>query len=197
MIYWPTVRPGRSYSGIVIYMQKILKSELRKLKFIEHIDKKIVNEMLKRIDSDTKLVKSENVKNHFCAFLVPIHKKSKSIYLVHHIKAQDWIPPGGHIEKNEHPIATVKREFEEELSHRLTNEVIELFDGTIKDIKINPRNPCWVHYDLWYLVYVEKLLFKFDKGEFYNAGWFTFDEALKKIKTKSYNQVVKKIRDHL
>lgn len=178
-------------------MQKILLSEIAKLKNKPHVNKQKIKLIENRINSDSKLIKSENVKSHFCSFFVPINKKTKSIYLVHHIKAQDWIPPGGHIEKNEHPIATVKREFEEELSHRLTNEVIELFDGTIKDIKINPRNPCWVHYDLLYLVYVEKLPFKFDKGEFYNAGWFTFDEALKKIKTKSYNQVVKKIHDNL
>jgi 8-oxo-dGTP diphosphatase len=178
-------------------MQTIIKSELNKLKLLKHTDKKVVDKIIKRINSDQKLVKSENIKSHFCTFFVPIHKKSKSIYLVHHIKAQDWIPPGGHIEKSEHPIDTVKREFKEELDHQLTTEIIKLFDATIKDIKDNPRNPCWMHYDLWYLVYVDKLPFKFDKGEFYDANWFSFEEALKKIKTIVFKDIVNKIQKHI
>jgi 8-oxo-dGTP pyrophosphatase MutT (NUDIX family) len=178
---------------INLYMHKQIKSLLFQLRNKKHTNKNVIDLMLKRIDKDPKLVKSENVKSHFCAFFVPIHKKSKSIYLVHHIKALDWIPPGGHIEKNELPIDTVKREFNEELDRQLTTEKIELFDATIKNIKDNPRNPCWIHYDLWYLVYVDKLPFKFDKGEFYDANWFSFEEALTKIKTTIFLQTVKKI----
>ena len=171
-------------------MQKILLSVIEKLKKNPHINKQTIKKIEIRINSNPLLVKSENVKSHFCSFFVPINKKTKSIYLVHHIKAQDWIPPGGHIEKNEHPTATVKREFEEELSHKLTDEVIELFDATIKDISTNPRNPCEIHYDLWHLVYVNKLPFKFDRGEFYDAGWFSFEDALNKIRTKLYKKTV-------
>ena len=42
--------------------------------------------------------------------------------MVHHKKANDWIPPGGHIEENESPAATVIREFREELGYKLKRE---------------------------------------------------------------------------
>jgi len=39
----------------------------------------------------------------------------KHILLVDLIKAGLWLPAGGHVEQNEHPMETVKREVKEEL----------------------------------------------------------------------------------
>ncbi|MDO8609447.1 MAG: NUDIX domain-containing protein [bacterium] len=171
-------------------MQRILLNEVSKLKQLPHVNQKTVNEALKRIKSNPRLIKKENVESHFCSFFIPIHKESKSIFLVHHIKADDWIPPGGHIEKDELPKQTVIREFKEELRHELTTEIIDCFDISIKDIADNPRNNCKMHYDLWHVVYVDKLDFIFDKGEFYDAGWFSFEEGIKKIKTTKYRKII-------
>lgn len=174
-------------------MKKAIKQELGKLQRLKQVDKDILKKAVARIDNDPKIVKKNNVESHFCSFFVPIDKKTNNIFLGHHIKADDWIPPGGHIELNEHPKNTVIREYKEELNHELKNEVIELFDITITDVSTNPRNPCKVHYDLWYVVYVEKKDYEYDKGEYYDAGWFDFNEALSKIKTKHYNATVKKL----
>jgi hypothetical protein len=46
-------------------------------------------------DSHTK---KEGNPLHYCVFFLPYDKSVGKIYLGHHIKADDWIPPGGHIE---------------------------------------------------------------------------------------------------
>ncbi|MCL4364137.1 NUDIX domain-containing protein [Patescibacteria group bacterium] len=173
-----------------------LKKEILKFKN-KKVDQKIIDEFLKKVSSTDKLTKEVNIDEHFCAFFVPVDRKTKSIYLGHHIKADDWIPPGGHIKMNEHPTKTVTREFKEELSYEIDESKIEIFNLSIKDVSNNPRSPCQLHFDFWYLVHVPKVEFKYLKKEFYDARWYTLDEALTKIKTVKYNQIVRLLKDAL
>lgn len=117
--------------------------------------------------------------------------------MVHHIKANSWIPPGGHIDNEEHPVDTVVREFFEELGQRIDKSQITPLNASIKDISDNPRNPCKVHYDLWYLVDVQRLDFDYLKKEFYDARWMTIDQALKTMDIPLYKEIVRSIKDAL
>jgi len=47
-------------------------------------------------------------------FLLIDHDEG-SVLLVDHRKAGLWLPTGGHVEPGEHPVATVRREVQEEL----------------------------------------------------------------------------------
>lgn len=156
------------------------------------IDAKTISDYLKRLKVDSRIAKKEGTEYHFCSFLVPIDFKKKKIYLGHHIKANDWVPPGGHIEPGEMPFDTVRREFEEELSFTLTDEKIELVNLSIKEIN-NDKRGCMRHYDFWCLVHIDEQPFQFDSGEFYDAGWIDFKEALKKTKTPQFKNVMEKI----
>ena len=168
------------------------RQEILKLNNKSQVDKKISKKFLERL-SLGRLIKQQNPADHFCSFFLPIDIKSKSIYLGHHIKADDWIPPGGHINPNETPLDTVKREFTEELRYELNKEKVELFDLTIKNVSGNPKHKCKVHYDFWYLVYINKFAFKFDKSEFYQAEWLSIPDALKRMKLVKYANVIKKL----
>lgn len=147
---------------------------------------------LQRLKENQNIVKEDNPTDHFCSFFVPVNSKTQSIFLGHHIKADDWIPPDGHIEKEEHPLSAVIREFYEELSYKLTDEKIELFD--ISKIKVRKtKRACKIHYDFWYIVHVDKINFIVDKNEFYDAKWFSKEEALSKIKREEYKAVIQKL----
>ena len=158
----------------------------------KHINRTTLAQFRKRLQRGN-ILRSQNLKSHFCVFFVPVCLKSRKIYLGRHKKANDWIPPGGHIEENETPLSTVDREFFEELGYQLEADVKNtLFDLTIKHIN-NPKHSCKTHYDLWYILQMDKINFNFDKKEFYEAKWVTYDEALSKVKTPIYQKTIEKL----
>lgn len=170
-------------------MFNLYKKEILKLLNKKHVNNRVYQQFLTRLQSN-KLTQETNQEDHFCSFFLPVNLKSKSVYLGFHKKANDWIPPGGHIKYDETPIQTVYREFIEELNFKLSKEKIELFDLSIKDVSGNPFHSCKIHYDFWYLVFTEKYRFKFEKREFYQGGWFTLKQALTKTKLKQYNEII-------
>lgn len=173
-----------------------IRDEIRKLKDKPYVDTTIYKRFLARINYHNDLTHEKNPQSHFCCFTLPIDRITKSIFLVHHIKADDWIPPGGHIDAGETPIQTVRREFAEELEYQITNEPVMLFDLSIKDID-TPKGLCKTHYDLWYAVETVKKQFRIDKSEFYDAEWFSYDKALQKIETPFFRRIMGKFLSRL
>lgn len=167
------------------------KQELEKLKDKDHISKKIMQVFLDRIEKGN-LTRDKNSVEHFITMFLPVDVKSKMIYVGHHILADDWIPPGGHIDIEETPLDTVHREFNEELNHKLTDEKIDLFDISILPVR-NPLRPCKLHFDLWYMVNMPKTNFSFDKKEFYEARWVTFAQAFAIMERESYKEIIKNL----
>ena len=171
-------------------MKDLLIKEILELKKEIHINKTLLNKFINFLNTQKHLTKFEGNTSHLGAFFLPINKKTKSIYLVDHIKAEMWIPPGGHVKKNELPINTVIREFEEELNHQLTTEEIKFFNLSVTPIN-RPWQNCITHYDFWYSVSIEKLPFIFLKKEFKNGKWFSLEEGLKIIKRKTMQDIIK------
>ena len=141
------------------------------------------------VNSHQPLTKDAGANIHICSFFLPYNPKTKEIFLIDHIKGKDWMPPGGHIEKGEMPIDTVRREFKEELSFKLTTEKIKLFNISVKKINKSERG-CMTHFDFWHLIYTAKVDYLIDKGEFYGGGWFTIAEGTKKMKLKLFRNIV-------
>src|SRR4051812_41579927 len=52
---------------------------------------------------------------HLVAYFVLLDLATKKVLLVDHKNAELWLPAGGHVEPNEHPKETVRREIVEEL----------------------------------------------------------------------------------
>ena len=70
------------------------------------------------------------ITKEFTASAYILHKDS--VLLIKHPKIKKWLPPGGHIEKNESPTEAVKREVKEE---------------TCLDIKLISQENIWI--DRW------------------------------------------------
>jgi 8-oxo-dGTP pyrophosphatase MutT (NUDIX family) len=168
------------------------KKELNQLKNKSYIDKKIFSRFIRRMDGNIGLTREENETSHFCSFFIPVHLATKSIFLGHHIKGNDWMPPGGHIDKGETPVESVKREFYEELKHKLTNEKVKLFDISVININ-NPLHNCKKHYDFWYPVFTDRLDFDYSKREFYKARWVKTKSAHKLVCREEYKTVIQKL----
>ncbi|MBI4226090.1 NUDIX domain-containing protein [Candidatus Roizmanbacteria bacterium] len=172
------------------------RKEILKLRNKKYVDKKILRQFINRLGFG-KLTLQQNPFNHYCSFFVPFDLDSKMIFVGHHIKADQWIPPGGHIEQNESPIKTVYREFREELNHQLLNEIIKPFDLSITTEIRNLTRSCRIHYDFWYLVQIEKKDFNFAKSEFYEMYWLPIDTAIQKAKRQSIINPLIHLNDNL
>ncbi|MBM01339.1 MAG: DNA mismatch repair protein MutT [Chloroflexi bacterium] len=77
-------------------------------------------------------------RKHFTATAFVLHPDQDKILLHWHKKVMEWLPPGGHIEKNESPEEAVVREVREEsgLSIKLfSNKSIFKNIGDIKELE--------------------------------------------------------------
>jgi 8-oxo-dGTP pyrophosphatase MutT (NUDIX family) len=142
---------------------------------------RVAREVKNRLEGG-RLIQSDNLEDHMCAFFVPVHLESQSVFIGHHVKADMWIPPGGHIEPEEMLEDTVRREFEEELGVFLESEPITLFAVTVVDLEPKPGKKCKRHWDWWHMVSVpEKTEYDYDRREFFEATWLVLNEALEKM----------------
>lgn len=109
-------------------------------------------------------------------FILYDHDKQK-VLLVDHKMSKLWLPPGGHVEINEHPSDTVKREVQEELGV----EADFLFNEPIF-LSITPTvgKVAGGHTDisLWYVLKgTVETNYDFDKKEFKKIAWFDFEDV--------------------
>ena len=116
---------------------------------------------------------------HLVAYFVVVDVDHRSILLGDHIKAQLWLPSGGHVGLNELPADTVRREIEEELFIKavfLKGSEAPFFLTSVTTVGLTPGH---TDVSLWYLLkgsIHDKL--RFDRAEYNDMSWFTFDEIL-------------------
>jgi 8-oxo-dGTP pyrophosphatase MutT (NUDIX family) len=75
-------------------------------------------ESLRWLDSTDDVfrrVKPATPARHLVSYVVPVDPADGSVLLVDHVNAGLWLPPGGHVEPDEHPLRTAHREAREEL----------------------------------------------------------------------------------
>lgn len=122
-----------------------------------------------------RIQKPDVPNKHLVSYFVLFDAKNKKVLLVDHKKAQLWLPSGGHVEINEDPKETVKRECFEELGI-----VAEFFI----DMPVFLTSTITVgvtagHTDvsLWYILNGDSnSQYVFDRGEFNAISWFSFDD---------------------
>jgi 8-oxo-dGTP pyrophosphatase MutT (NUDIX family) len=108
---------------------------------------------------------------HLVAYFILIDSSTKQILLVDHKKAGLWLPAGGHVEPNEHPRETVKREILEELGIE-ANFMIEdpVFVTVTKTVGQIARH---TDVSFWYLLKGNnKMPLQYDQEEFNDVRWF-------------------------
>lgn len=126
-----------------------------------------------------RLKKPDVPAKHLVSYFVLVDPLQKSLLLVDHIKAQLWLPTGGHVIYNEDPRQTVVREADEELGVEvvfLKGDDQPFFVTVTTTVGLTPGH---VDVSLWYAIrgsIFDKMTF--DRSEFSDIEWYTFDEVL-------------------
>lgn len=148
----------------------------------DDIEKTHIDDILQWVKSDTplfRITKPDNPPKHLVSYFVVVDPDHNSILLVDHIKAQLWLPTGGHVAPNEDPRETVQREAKEELNIKavfLKNNPQPFFATVTVTGGLTPGH---TDVSLWYLLRGHKHEFiHYDKREFTDVEWFTIDEIL-------------------
>lgn len=126
-----------------------------------------------------RLQKPDIPPKHLVSYFVLVDPDHHSVLLVDHIKAQLWLPSGGHVALNESPRDTVMREAKEEFGIRalfLRNHQKPFFVTTTTTAGLTPGH---IDVSLWYLLRgsVHDTP-RYDRSEFTDVEWYTFDEIL-------------------
>lgn len=126
-----------------------------------------------------RIEKPDKPLKHLVSYFVLIDPIHRSILLADHIKAQLWLPSGGHVEPGEDPADTVRREAQEELRQTavfLESNPHPFFVTVTKTVGLTAGH---TDVSLWYLIRGDIHEFvDFDRREFNDVEWFTFDEIL-------------------
>lgn len=124
-----------------------------------------------------RLKKPDIPPKHLVSYFVLVDADHHSILLVDHIKAQLWLPSGGHIQLNESPRTAVLRETQEEFGLHATflrNNDKPFFVTVTQTVGLTPGH---TDVSLWYLLRgsVHDRM-QFDRSEFTEVEWYTFNE---------------------
>lgn len=123
-----------------------------------------------------RISKPDNPKTHLVSYFILVDQEANEVLLVDHKSAKLWLPSGGHVELNEHPSDTVKREIIEELGIKanfLFDEPLFLTINTTSSEDLSQH----VDVSLWYVLKGSKKdVLVFDESEFHGIQWFRWED---------------------
>lgn len=139
----------------------------------EHI--KFARSWIQSADEIFRIAKPATPDIHLVSYFAVISPSENKILLVDHKMAKLWLPPGGHVEVNEHPKDTAKREAKEELGTEADFLLESPFFLTIS--KTSGARTGHTDVSLWYVLRGSSdVHLDFDKSEFKQIRWFGMDE---------------------
>ncbi len=145
---------------------------------IDDIEKHHMSETLMWIKSGApifRIQKPDIPNKHLVAYFVVWDSVAQKVLLVDHMQARLWLPTGGHVEIDENPKETVRRECIEELNYPALFFVeAPIFLTSTVTVGLAAGH---TDVSLWYVLKGDSNhSYEFDKGEFNDIRWFGFDE---------------------
>ncbi|GAA5178958.1 NUDIX hydrolase [Rugosimonospora acidiphila] len=132
---------------------------------------------LRSTDDVFRRVKPATPPRHLVAYIVPVDPTDGSVLLVDHINAGLWLPPGGHVEPDEHPARTARREAREELgidADRGRFDERPTFLTVTRTVGLDHGH---TDVSVWFLVHCRRgMPLELDRNEFREARWWSPSE---------------------
>ena len=157
-------------------MKANIISSISQIKPIDPIETADKQDALDWLDHGDSFYRQNNPDKHLVSYCVVYDRHEKKILLVEHKKAKQWLPAGGHVEIDEDPFTTAKRELSEELSLTLEPLSDEPLFITVRET----QNMKKAHTDvsLWFVFLGDsRKPFVFDTHEMSSVRWFSLKEV--------------------
>lgn len=156
-------------------MRQQIRKEVSRIDPFDELEARDKREVLAWIDSGAELCriqKPDVPPKHLISYFVVVD--DDHILLGDHVKAERWLPAGGHVELFEHPRTTVIREALEELG--LDAEFVVDHAIFVSVTKTVGKTAGHTDVSLWYaLKGSRENPMKFDRREFHGIRWFHKD----------------------
>jgi 8-oxo-dGTP pyrophosphatase MutT (NUDIX family) len=154
-----------------------LASEIRAIHPCDALESEQIEATLAWIASSAplyRLSRADDPPQHLVSYFILFDPDQRKLLLVDHKKAGLWLPSGGHVEVDEEPQATVRREVREELgieaAFLMTAPLFLTVTPTVGTVAKH------VDVSLWYLLQGDSTQnYWFDPAEFYRIAWFGLD----------------------
>lgn len=162
----------------------MIREEIRKIiekvNPFDELEKEHIKNALAWIGSGEEIFriqKPDIPPKHLVSYFVLIDPIAKKLLLLDHIKAELWLPSGGHVEKNEHPKKAVEREIREELNREAVFLSPDPFFIT-QTITVG-KTAGHTDVSLWYILQGNSgQSVEYEKQEFNGYEWFDYEEIL-------------------
>jgi 8-oxo-dGTP pyrophosphatase MutT (NUDIX family) len=129
---------------------------------------------------------------HLAVYCVPLDIDAGKAFLGYHLAANLWLPPGGHVETNEHPVDAAIREYTEELGVAPV-----LLSSNPLLATVEPTNGPGGHIDVtfWYAFRSStEQRVCVDEREFKQTRWVEFDEVRSYATNRNLPRFLSKVR---
>lgn len=144
---------------------------------LEAEQKQFVRQWIQSGQEIFRIVKPAIPDMHLVSYFAVVSPTEKKVLLVDHRNAQLWLPPGGHVEPNEHPKDTVKREIIEELGIEADFLLEAPLFVTVSKTSGATTGVGHTDVSLWYVLKgCTQQRLDYDKKEFKQIRWFALDE---------------------
>jgi 8-oxo-dGTP diphosphatase len=125
-------------------------------------------------DDVFRRIKPATPPRHLVSYVVPVDATDGSMLLVDHVNAGLWLPPGGHVDLDEHPARTARREAREELGITAEDGAFEeepVFLTVTRTVGIDSGH---TDVSLWFVVVIgREQPLRLDQSEFREARWWS------------------------
>jgi 8-oxo-dGTP pyrophosphatase MutT (NUDIX family) len=180
-------------------MKNAIKQIVQSIKAWDYLEQEHIKDTLNWLDSGAEIyrIKKPDVpEKHLVSYFVVLDDGQKKILLVDHKNAGLWLPTGGHVEVNENPITTVRRECQEELGIKAKFWREEAFFLT-SSVTVG-KTAGHTDITLWYILKGNtKDAYLFDKNEFNSIKWFDLNSIPYNCTDPNMQRFVEKLNNQL
>ncbi len=119
------------------------------------------------------------------------------VLLIHHVKLDKWMQPGGHIELGDSSFleASIREAKEETGLQDLSVVSQNIFDIDIHAIPAKNHEKEHFHYDVRYFLQAKNNNITIDTAEVHNAKWIAIDDLLNENTEESIRRMTEKTKN--